>query len=244
MMIRTVLFDLDDTLLGNDMDHFLPHYLPLLARHVRTLIPNPDFNFVEALLEATNATIGNLDPQLTNSDAFWQALGKITRRDWLALDAPAFFDTFYNGPDFQGLEKITTRRSLARPLVERLLAAGREVVVATNPLFPRSAIEARLAWAGLPVSEIPFTLITVSEEMHATKPHVAYYREILDRLGRRPEEALMVGNDWENDIAPAAALGLATFWVAPDYAEPPQVNLYAGRGDLAACDSFLQSIGL
>jgi len=30
------------------------------------------------------------------------------------------------------------------------------------------------------------------------------------------DEAIMVGDDWENDIVPARAAGLNTFWVCPD----------------------------
>jgi len=34
-------------------------------------------------------------------------------------------------------------------------------------------------------------------------------------LARKPDQALMIGNDWDNDIVPAAALGMNTYWVAP-----------------------------
>jgi FMN phosphatase YigB (HAD superfamily) len=42
----------------------------------------------------------------------------------------------------------------------------------------------------------------------------------------------MVGDDWQNDIEPAAALGMATFWIAPPGAEPPGVEPIAGYGSL------------
>ena len=34
-------------------------------------------------------------------------------------------------------------------------------------------------------------------------------------LGRRPDQALVVGNDWNNDILAAAAAGLRTYWITP-----------------------------
>ena len=78
-----------------------------------------------------------------------------------------------------------------------------EVVIATNPLFTRIALEQRLKWANIPVSEFNYSLVAAFEVMHAAKPHPEYYHEILDHLGGKPEEGLMVGDDWERDIAPA-----------------------------------------
>ena len=91
-------------------------------------------------------------------------------------------------------------------------ARGLAVIIATNPLFPTTAIEQRLAWAGVPVDEYPYALVTTYENMHAAKPQPAYYREILAAIDCPPDRALMVGDDWKNDIAPAAAVGLHTFW--------------------------------
>jgi FMN phosphatase YigB (HAD superfamily) len=42
----------------------------------------------------------------------------------------------------------------------------------------------------------------------------------------------MVGDDWKNDIAPAASLGIHTYWIAPDDAAPPQELVIQGRGSL------------
>ena len=53
-------------------------------------------------------------------------------------------------------------------------------------MFPHQAVEARLAWAGVPVTEYPYTLVTSYENMHAAKPHQAYYQEILAKIGCRP----------------------------------------------------------
>jgi FMN phosphatase YigB (HAD superfamily) len=59
--------------------------------------------------------------------------------------------------------------------------------------------------------------------MHATKPHEAYYEEILAQIGRSPQESLMVGDDWGRDIVPAANVGLWTYWI-----QLPGVELPAG----------------
>jgi len=125
---------------------------------------------------------------------------------------------------------------------------GLSVVVATNPLFPQRAIEHRLEWAGLPVSQYDFALVTTYENMHAAKPQPAYYREILATVGVRPEQALMVGDDWKNDIAPAAAAGLYTYWIAAEDAAPPDPSILHGQGTLDAlaervANGWLEQLG-
>ncbi len=52
-----------------------------------------------------------------------------------------------------------------------------------------------------------------SYELGAAKPSPAPFLRALDAVGCAPEDALMVGDSYAEDIAPAAALGLATAWV-------------------------------
>ncbi|HUM70342.1 MAG TPA: HAD family hydrolase, partial [Chloroflexota bacterium] len=214
-MIKAVLFDLDDTLLGNDVDTFVPRYFKLLGAYVAELLPVEEF--IQALLACTEITIQNGDTTRTNFEVFWEAF---TARTGLATAvAEPFFARFYEEV-FPQLQAVTVVRPLARPLVQHCFDVGLKVVIATNPLFPRAAIEQRLAWAGVPVTEFDYALVTTMENMHATKPHSIYYTEILQCIGCDPDKALMVGDSWQNDIAPAAALGMHTFWMSPT-AEPP-----------------------
>jgi HAD superfamily hydrolase (TIGR01509 family) len=50
----------------------------------------------------------------------------------------------------------------------------------------------------------------VSEELGLAKPDPLFFEIILDRLGVRPEEAVMVGDRLDNDIYPAKRLGMRT----------------------------------
>jgi FMN phosphatase YigB (HAD superfamily) len=52
--------------------------------------------------------------------------------------------------------------------------------------------------------------------MHYCKPNPSYYLEVLERMGCAPDEALMVGNDVEEDLA-AAKVGLKTFLVVNEF---------------------------
>ncbi len=210
-MLKTILLDLDDTLLDNKMESFLPAYFQRLGQFMSDTLP-PD-SFIRELVVGSQKMIENTDPRLTLekafADYFYPALN-------LNMDeAEAQIYTFYK-QIFPSLQAVTGARPSARPVVESLLNQGLEVVVATNPLFPRVAIEERLRWADLAPEEIPFTLITSYDIFHFTKPQPAYYAEILGQLGRKPHEAVMVGNDPGLDLAPARALSMHVYHLSDD----------------------------
>jgi putative hydrolase of the HAD superfamily len=48
-----------------------------------------------------------------------------------------------------------------------------------------------------------------------TKPDAAIFRAALSALGVEPGDAWMVGDNFEADVRPAAALGMRTCWIAP-----------------------------
>lgn len=133
--VRAILFDLDDTLSGNDMDRFLRAYFGLLAPHVAAYVA-PE-KFMPAWLAATCAMVENTDPGVANS-----------------------------------------------------------------------------------------------------KTHPEYCPEIAGRIGRQPDECVMVGDDWGNDIAPAMRAGLRVYWVNAGAALPPGFDPRA-RGTLAEFKSHI-----
>lgn len=228
MNIETALFDLDDTLLGNVMDRFLPGYFSLLATYARPIFPDKD-KFIRLLVASTQAAIADTDPSLTIRDVFWAHFAQYTGLD--PDEAEPFFNQFYE-TEFLKLEGVTETRPEAKLIVEGALERGWQVVIATNPLFPRRAIEHRLAWAGVPITDYPFALVTSYESMHASKPNPAYYQEIMDKVGAQPKTTMMVGDDWHNDIIPAGALGLHRYWITSGDEPPANGDLLAGYGTL------------
>lgn len=222
-MIKALLFDLDDTLLGNDMGTFIPAYFQRVAGH----FPETEAQrLVTGLMRGTRAMLANTNPTRCLREVF-EANFDIGANG----EAWARFENFYQS-DFAQLRALTTPRPIAREVVQWALTCGYRVVVATNALFPLAAIRERLRWAGL--AELPFESITHLENSHFAKPNPEYFAEILARLGLRPREALMVGNDWNDDITPAAALGLATWWIAPAGSPLPSTKIQpVGVGDLA-----------
>ena len=204
--IRAVLFDLDDTLLENNVHRFLKAYFDLLTPTMAHLVP-PE-KFTTALYQATTAMMENTDITLTNQQTFiHDFFPRVGRTE--AEMMPIFHD-FY-AVTFDKLKSLTRPNPSARAAIQAVCDAGCDVVIATNPIFPETAIRQRMAWAG--VSDFSFKLVTSYEVMHTTKPNCRYYREILDYIGRRPDECIMVGNDWDNDIMPAFKVGMQAFWV-------------------------------
>ncbi len=232
-MIEAVLFDLDDTLLGNDIDQFLPHYFDRLGRYAAPHYP-PD-TFIPLLLAGTQAMVESQNSAETNRDTFWQYFAEKTGADRAKTEA--FFDQFYAN-EFEPLKAQTHALPAAPKLVDHCFSQGLKVVVATNPLFPRTAIEARMRWGNVGLDRFDYDLVTTYEVMHATKPNPAYYREILARIDVAPQNAIMVGDSWVNDIAPANVVGLSTWWIDLGR-DLPQPDVVVGHGSL---DAFWQAV--
>lgn len=219
--IAAILFDLDDTLLTTRLDTFLPGYIQALARHVASVV-DPG-KLVECLMKATRIMSARHDPTLTNQQVF-------DRNFFPDIGVPAetltpVFEDFYLNT-FPALQALTTPRPAARSVVQAAFARVTDVVIATQPVFPLTAIRQRLAWAG--VDDFPYRLVTAYENMHTCKPDPAYYQEIAARVGVPATECLMVGNDLDQDIAPAASAGMFTYHILPDGESEPAVR----SGDL------------
>lgn len=236
-MIQAVLFDLDDTLLGNHMDTFMPRYFALLGEYARPIMERE--RFLRELMVCTEAMMESRDTAVSNRDVFWQTFQARNQINSDGLEQ--FFDEFYR-TEFWKLQTVVQRRPEAVSLVLACQEIGLQVVIATNPLFPRRAVEARLTWAGLPVETYAFDLVTTYENMHSAKPHAAYYQEILQAIACPPEASLMIGDDWEMDILPTTALGMNAYWLPPDdETSPPDPTRVVAYGSLAHLADLVQA---
>jgi FMN phosphatase YigB (HAD superfamily) len=223
----TLLFDLDNTLLKNDIGSFLPHYLKAFARHVAGQV-DPD-RFVQSLLEGTQAMMMNRRPDRTLRETF-----EAVFYPRLGIEPGAFqalADQFYSQV-FSRLSDLTRSDPHAVALVQACMARGYRMSIATNPAFPQTAVRQRLAWADLPVDVYPFEIVASYETFHFTKPEPAFFAELLARLGWPAGPVLIVGDDLERDVAAGRRAGLPVFWVARDgiFAPPGPLSPSASGG--------------
>lgn len=217
------------------MTAFIPAYFEALSSFLADHV-NPD-EMLSALLSGTRYMISNSNPSFTLQQAFdtvfFSQIGK--SREKLQPEINRFYDGV-----FPTLRHLTQPREEAVNFIEWAFAQGHNVAIATNPLFPRTAIYQRLNWAGLPPENYPFTVISSFETFHFTKPSPAYFAEMLGRMGCPDGEVLMVGDDVKNDLAGSCSLGLSAFWISsPDAVLPDGIEL-VGRGTLDDLRSWLE----
>lgn len=234
-MTITVLIDLDDTLLANKMESFLPKYLGGLKQYLDQF--NPAVDVPTAVLEGTRQMLLNNDPGKTLEESFdevfYQKIG-ISKKDLFAA-IQYFYEQIF--PLFSNLTKAIPE---AKALISALRKKNVSLVIATNPLFPKTAIIHRIHWADLGVPLEEYSLITSYEDFHFAKPNPAYYAEILAHLGWPDGAIVMVGNDLEMDIIPAENIGLQTFFLETSTLDKsPDREAVKNHGNWAALDQFL-----
>lgn len=203
MPIKTILFDLDGTLLPMDQDTFVKTYFGLLAR---TLTPHgyDPQKLIETIWNGTMAMIAN-DGSKSNEEVFWDVFCRTFGVD-ARRDIP-LFDAFYANV-FDQVQASCGFTPKAAECIAALKRAGFRLVLATNPIFPAVATQSRIRWAGL--NQDDFELITTYENSMYCKPNLDYYRAILQKINCEPADCLMVGNDVSDDL-PAHELGMRVF---------------------------------
>lgn len=209
-MNPTLLLDLDDTLLSNDINVFLPEYMSAFARFVSDMV-DPQA-FVQAMVRGTRAMTVNRQPDCTLQEAFEASFFTD-----LQVDPEAFYqlaNRFYEEA-FPDLRRLTQPVPGAVEMITTAIERGYRLAVTTNPLFPRPAVLQRMEWAGLPAEHYPFEVIGSFEKFHYAKPDPAYYAEALAYLGWPEGPVVVVGDDPVRDVAAGDGLGLPTYWIAP-----------------------------
>ncbi len=232
-MIKAVLLDLDNTLLVNPNESFVKAYLALADDYLGKLWDRQDvsrlfWGFVSGLRDEQR------DIRQTNSQ--W-IVNTLASQIGLPLDViqhnlASFYTDVY--PQLVACVRLLPS---AQKLLKTIRQQGLKVVIATNPLYATDGILQRLSWAGLSAELSEYDWVTTADNMHFIKPSLAYYAEILARVGVEPDEALMVGDSVENDIIPARTLGLMTYYVGTD----SLAVTVDGQGTLEHFEQLLQN---
>lgn len=206
--MKTVLFDLDGTLLAMDQDVFTKAYFGALSKKLASVY-DPDL-LVKTVWRGTVAMLKN-DGSRTNEQVFWRVFADVFGER--AYDDIPLFDEFYN-TDFNDLQSLCGRNGRAAQVVKQLKRDGYKLVLASNPVFPAVAQKARMRWAGVDPDD--FDYITSYENSHFCKPQAGYYAETLRAVGADAADGIMVGNDVGDDM-PARDVGLNVFLLTNEY---------------------------
>lgn len=234
MSIKTVLFDLDGTLLPMDQDIFAKAYFNGLASKLAPYGYEPK-RLIDSILAGTAAMVKN-DGILTNEKVFWNFF--VSQHGKKALNDMSVFDNFY-AQNFDCLKDVCGFNPMAAETVKNLKVSGVRVVLATNPIFPSVATEKRIRWAGLNSED--FELVTTYENSRYCKPNLCYYEEILRKLDVLPKECLMVGNDVDEDMV-AENLGIKVFLLTDCLINNNQKDISNyNRGDFNELLKFIEN---
>lgn len=205
-MLDTVLFDLDGTLLGMDFKEFENRYFYLLGEKFREYC-SPE-ELYKIIWESTVYMIKNSDGIRFNQEIFFEKFNQLIKEEHRDLFINGF-DEFYD-KEFDLIKECTYKMENMVKAVNVLKEKGYDIIVATNPLFPKVAIDKRIIWSGLSLED--FSYITNFEICRYCKPNPKFYEDILEIKNKKPENCLMVGNDMLEDVV-AKALGITTYLI-------------------------------
>ena len=179
--IRAVIFDMDGVLIDSE-----PVYLGMQARNLQTKYP-------WVTLESMYPTVG------MSSQEYPRFMARLCRVPF----TPEFEKELMQADENEPIHFPDILRPEARPMLEQLRAMGLQLALASSS--PMSNIRQVLGECGL--MEF-FPVIVSGEQFEASKPDPEIYLHTMARLGRRPEECLIVEDSTYGVQAGAAAGGL------------------------------------
>jgi len=231
------MFDLDGTLLQYGQTAFIDAYLAELKKVFINIGLDAELS-IKGIWVGTKAMVLN-DGTVLNIERFWRAFS-----DYLGLTydqlktVEAACDRFYSN-EFNVVKSVMTPSDIPKRLVRAMAAKGYGIVLATNPMFPECAVKSRLGWTGLEIRD--FQLVTHYANSTFCKPNPGYYREILAKINKTPQQCLMVGNNPAEDMS-AGLLGIETFLMTGYLENEANMDITAfRRGNLAELEAYLTS---
>lgn len=232
--MNTILFDLDGTLLPMDAQEFEKTYFGLLSKNFLDL--HSPKEFVSIVWTATKEMVLNTELK-TNETVFLEAMQKQVNSNNIKEYHDRFLKFYHHEFDF--VQSAVKPTIIIPEVIQLLKKKGYTLVVATNPMFPKVAIEKRIRWAGLHVED--FEYVTSFEKNHYCKPQVEFYEEICQMISKQPHECLMVGNDTLEDLV-ASTIGMKTYLIDDFAIVRPNAIDPTYRGSYQDFLSFVQAL--
>jgi len=187
-MIDTFMFDLDGTLLPIDMDKFIKIYFDEMGAHFQDIIdPRLLARHIWVSTEAMVQNTGSKTNEMVFMDKFSELIDGNLEEYLMRFDS--FYDTGY-----LKTQEAVGEVPYIRESISILKDKGYDLLIATNPLFPRKAILHRIKWAGLKPED--FTYISCYEKSHYSKPNIRYYEELISVHSNALWWAMMCRRTW------------------------------------------------
>lgn len=235
MNYKAILFDMDGTLVPMNTEEFTRGYFSFLAKKLLPFGIEKE-KLVPAIWTGTAAMVRN-DGTMTNDRVFWQCFEETTGISEAVVGAACL--DFY-GNEFQQAKVFTQENPLAREAVKLAHEKAPLVVLATNPLFPMAGQVTRMSWVGLKRSD--FDLVTSYESDSYCKPNPQYFLSVCERIGVKPEECLMIGNDEAEDMYAASLTGMTCYLVTDSLITSEKHPWQGARGTFADMVEMLRSL--
>ncbi len=200
MSLRTILFDIDDTLFSTSA------FAGRARRNaVRAMIAAgldlPEDEVLRELDEVISEFSSNYEHH------FDKLLQRLRQSEQLTNPAliVASGVAAYHDTKFRELEPYPD----VLPLLEALARAGVQAGIVTHGWTIKQA--EKLVRLGL----LPYLdpkAIFISDQIGISKPNPKLYSHVLKDLGREPSEVMYVGDNPTTDVAPPKSLGMITVW--------------------------------
>lgn len=233
--MKTILFDLDGTLLPMEQETFTRMYFKALSGKLAPYGYNPA-ELVKAIWQGTDSMVHNKGIH-SNEEVFWDTFSGIYGNK--VYDDKKIFDDFYL-KDFDVLKDVCGYEPQAQQVIRKLKESGYKLILASNPIFPIVAQKKRMEWAGLNISD--FEYITSYENSGYCKPNPQYYKELAEKTGCKADECLMIGNDVTEDMV-AQETGMKVFLLTNFLinSEGKDISQYP-RGNFNQLLSFIEKL--
>ena len=235
MAIKTVLIDMDGTLLNMGESAFENEYLKRMVIFLEQRYPGKGKDLVKAV--GYGAEMMKIsDGSRTNLEVFWEGFEKASGYTRAEIE-PVI--TQYYQTDFTHIGDSYVPDENMQKAVRLLQEKGYQLLVATTPVVPRIANEERVRWSGL--NDINWLDITSFETYNYSKPNLKYYQQICDKYSLNPAECLMIGDSLIKDY-PATELGMEFFLILNADSPEAEQNFTGRKGDRAALLEFVKGL--
>ena len=200
----TILFDLDDTL----FDHIATARASLRASATplpffQTVDFEPFYQLYSELLEEYHALL---------------MAGRYSYEEARRLRFERLLAPYWPAATATEIDDFVRANQTHYPLMRQPVAGAQALLQALKPNYRIGIVtnnrtteqEEKLAFLGM--TDLVDALIT-SEEVGVPKPDARIFEVAMRYLGARPEETVLVGDNWRTDVLGALAVGIRPVWL-------------------------------